>query len=393
LTLTIDKVPVEPGREYELAGVYSFGRGLFRREPLRAEKTSYKHLHALRPGCFVMSKLKAWEGAVAVVQSEYEGSVLSPEFPTYDIDEEVLLPDYLHLLTTHEQFWDLLATQSTGMGGRKERVHQTRVLDVELHLPPVSAQRRIADVINAIEDATTTAATSAHALRSLRDRLISDWVHGWNGPMALLGDIASMGSGPSWKAADETTEPGLGRVRVLGITNTPASGAVDITDTKYVSGLSDRTKTLSPGSLLMIRTNGNRSRIGNVYLVPPEAVGYAFSAFQIGLHLDDSSRAEFAFWMLSESSVQRRISEAASGSTGLGNIAVGWLKQLEIPWPDRQEDRERAAALFESADAALRHAQHLESVYRECRAALLADLLSGDHEIPISYDELSERVS
>jgi len=70
LDIEVETVTVEPKAEYNLAGVYSFGRGLFERERLLGVKTNYKVMNRLRPGRLVMSKLKAWEGALAVADHE-----------------------------------------------------------------------------------------------------------------------------------------------------------------------------------------------------------------------------------------------------------------------------------------------------------------------------------
>ena len=55
LKLSLDPVPVEGTCIYEMAGVYSFGRGLFVREPLAGTNTTYKVMHRLHEGDFVLS--------------------------------------------------------------------------------------------------------------------------------------------------------------------------------------------------------------------------------------------------------------------------------------------------------------------------------------------------
>lgn len=139
----------------------------------------------------------------------------------------------------------------------------------------------------------------------------------------------------------------------------------------------------------MIRTNGNRNRIGNVYRVPPDAYGCAFSAFQIGVEVADANDVDFVYWMLRARSTQEAITDAASGTTGLGNIAVRWLKQLEVPWPP-EDQRASAVGLFDAYERAIdTYAAEVDAL-ESLRAALLADLLTSDHEIPDRYDALLE---
>jgi hypothetical protein len=160
---------------------------------------------------------------------------------------------------------------------------------------------------------------------------------------------------------------------------------VDVSRRVFVRGLSPAVRTLTRDSLLLIRTNGNRSRIGNVYRVPESAVGHAFSAFQIGASVTDPANSGYLFWFLSAPNVQRRITDAASGTTGLGNVSIHWLSQLEVPWPDERR-RRMLVSVADSLEAVSASSRAVLTRVGAARTAMLADLLSGEHEIPGSYD-------
>ncbi|TJV92319.1 MAG: restriction endonuclease subunit S, partial [Mesorhizobium sp.] len=72
-------VTVDPLTEYHFAGVYSFGRGVFRGQIKLGNEFSYPKLTRLRAGNFVYPKLMAWEGALGVVPPECDGLVVSTE--------------------------------------------------------------------------------------------------------------------------------------------------------------------------------------------------------------------------------------------------------------------------------------------------------------------------
>lgn len=146
--LHCDQVDVEADRMYPAAGVYSFGRGLFYRTDLEGSKTSYSRLHQIRAGQLVMSRLKAWEGALAIVPREFDGYFLSPEFPTFTIDTDRLEPGFLDAFIGSSRFWARLKGASKGIGARKERVHAQRLLEQTIEIPPLETQRRIARSLN-----------------------------------------------------------------------------------------------------------------------------------------------------------------------------------------------------------------------------------------------------
>ncbi|MGQ0825120.1 MAG: hypothetical protein ACT4OX_08880 [Actinomycetota bacterium] len=267
------------------------------------------------------------------------------------------------------------------------------IASIDVAVPALVEQRRIVDLVAALDealDATRKTAISAQAtLMTHLDRCLNDWQATGT---QTLGRLVDMGSGPSWKSADESPTPVDGSVRVIGITNTPTSGEVDMTNEVYVAGLSGRTRLLEPHSLILIRTNGNRGRIGNVYKVTPDAVGAAYSAFQIGLFPHDPDDSTFLYWFLKAPSVQRSVTDAASGTTGLGNIAIRWLRDLDVPWP-QSDERDSFVATAESIANVVRETSRQMDALTRLRSALLSDVLSGAHEIPESYDALLERAS
>jgi type I restriction enzyme, S subunit len=147
LTLNNRVVTVEIGGSYHIAGVYSFGRGMFRRTTVDGTQTSYKEFYQLRADQIVMSRLKAWEGAIALVPSELENYFVSPEFPTFDIDSGIAEPRFLSAVLASDYFWRRLKGVSKGIGARRERVDALRLLQEEIDMPPLDAQRSIAGMV------------------------------------------------------------------------------------------------------------------------------------------------------------------------------------------------------------------------------------------------------
>lgn len=145
-----DITPTDSTTRYDIAGVYSFGRGMFERASLQGSQTSYRVLHRLRTDQLVMSRLKAWEGALAVVPARLNGWFVSPEFPTFDIATTGVDRDYLGALVTSEPFWAHLKQASQGIGARRERVKALRLLEQVVNLPPMSVQQEIARSLRSI---------------------------------------------------------------------------------------------------------------------------------------------------------------------------------------------------------------------------------------------------
>jgi type I restriction enzyme, S subunit len=108
LKIDLDVEPVDESSSYNIAGVYSFGRGLFKRGPLSGSDTTYKVFHRLHKDSLVISNLKAWEGAIARITKEYEGWFLSPQFTTFSISEGRIDVRYLEWYCKQSAIWEEL---------------------------------------------------------------------------------------------------------------------------------------------------------------------------------------------------------------------------------------------------------------------------------------------
>lgn len=150
MRLSIDAVPVDPLASYPIAGVYSFGRGLLARKPIAGSETTYKVLHRLHSDDFVMSQLKAWEGALARIPPSFEGWFLSPQFPTFRPIPDLLDIGYLDWFCRQSRVWEKLRVRSRGMGARRDSVSPASFLSLEIPLPSVPEQRRIGARIEAM---------------------------------------------------------------------------------------------------------------------------------------------------------------------------------------------------------------------------------------------------
>ena len=65
--LVTERILVEPGREYKMAGVRWYGEGVFHRETVPGQKLSAKYIAPLKPAAFIYNRLFGWKASFAVV--------------------------------------------------------------------------------------------------------------------------------------------------------------------------------------------------------------------------------------------------------------------------------------------------------------------------------------
>ena len=148
LTQVTVSTPVDADEEYGLTGIYSFGRGLIKRDPVHGSDTSYKSLTPISAGQLVMSKLNAWEGALAVVSDGFSGAFVSPEYPVFDIDLKTADPIYVKHLVAWPLLWEMLTPRGSMV--RRKRTPPEKLMGTLVPFPELGEQRRIAHRLDAL---------------------------------------------------------------------------------------------------------------------------------------------------------------------------------------------------------------------------------------------------
>lgn len=178
---------VDQEATYCIAGVYGFGRGLLLRDAIAGHETKYRTLTRLAAGDVVYSKVKAFEGAVAVVPDHGTGRYVSPEFPVFNRSERLNRAFARHYLAS-EDFLAHLKARSSGIGARRERVSPAVFLELEIPLPSIEDQRRIAVHLQRLESLGMTPSVGSNWARRLKHRLMESWAADL--PHVPLGDVA-----------------------------------------------------------------------------------------------------------------------------------------------------------------------------------------------------------
>ena len=148
LTQVSDRHRVEASRTYPNIGLYSFGRGVFEKEPIGGSTSSATQLFAVRAGQAIYSRLFAFEGAYAIVPEFADGAYVSNEYPVFDIHADRILPEFLGLVLQRPATWEALAALTSGMGDRRRRLRPEKFLSHRIPLPPLPEQERIAKSLN-----------------------------------------------------------------------------------------------------------------------------------------------------------------------------------------------------------------------------------------------------
>lgn len=154
-------------KSYPNFGIYSFGKGLFKKPDISGMDTSAQSLYRVKAGQFVYSRLFAFEGSYGLVPDDLDGFYVSNEYPAFDVDRSRATPEFVKAYFLRPGLWPQLAAGSKGLGDRRQRIQPDQILNHELLLPPLDIQERITAVSRLIDTARVESSPSQEQLAAL----------------------------------------------------------------------------------------------------------------------------------------------------------------------------------------------------------------------------------
>lgn len=167
-------VRVEADTDYAFAGVYSFGRGIFRSDVKSGSTFSYPALTRLRADDFTYPKLMAWEGALGVVPTDCDGLVVSPEFPVFEIDSDIVRPAIVDTFFRDPRTLPMLRSASSGTNMRRRRIQPGRFLDVKMPIPSADKQAMILSLVERRKAVLEARRDSIASMQALLPALLNE---------------------------------------------------------------------------------------------------------------------------------------------------------------------------------------------------------------------------
>ncbi|MEU5599568.1 hypothetical protein [Streptomyces sp. NPDC020298] len=391
IALDVDAVPVTATATYDIVGVLNRGRGLLFREPIAGDETSYKTLNCIRPNQIVYSRLKAFEGAITVAPNDLGEAYASQEFPTFTCGER-MLPEFFRLLTTTKRLWEQLQALSTGMGGRRERVKPTDFLTIEVARPSLSEQRRIVDVMAAVDAQLEALGEEGARADILWWAIASDMVDALaDGDWVRLDSIADI-SGGLTKNKKDFERPDLVEVPYLRVANVHRR-YLDLREVATIQTTSSKAEALrlEPGDILF-NEGGDKDKLGrgDVWRGQIDQCIHQNHVFRARVTSPGFVPQFVSAW--GNSFGKSWFETFGTQTTGIASINKRTLSRFPVPDVPSSEQKawaDRLDAAWQTQAAVSAELSHL----RTFRSNLLTSLLNQEIEIPESYDALLEEVS
>ena len=195
---------VDVNKQYQFAGIKSFGKGVFKANLKNGFEIKSKKLFKIKKNDFMYMKIMAWEGAFGLVPEELDGLYVSGQFPTFIINQRMLLPKYIDYFFKMKRTWEEAARRSSGTNVRRRALHIENFLEIEIPLPPLEEQERIVarieELLSRTKEARRLRAEAVREAEDVIDMELDKIFKTMNFEPKRLGDVTSkIGSGSTPK--------------------------------------------------------------------------------------------------------------------------------------------------------------------------------------------------
>lgn len=288
--------------------------------------------YQIKSGDFIYSRIDARNGAFGIIPDHLDGAVVSKDFPTFKINNDLIRTDFLAALSRSDYIAKQAQAKSFGATNR-QRIPTNLLLSCKIPLPPLAEQQRIAAILDEAQAGKCSVANKIVQLKELIDsvfasRFLTNQEIEW---IPLEEAIASTQYGTSTKSGD------LGNTAILRMGNVTNDGWLDWNDLKF-SDLSEKEKgrlDLLPGDILFNRTN-SRELVGkSAVFEHPENLkvtkSISFAGYLVRVRLQEGFEPQYVNRFLN-SSYGRKIRETMAKSiVGMSNINAQELRRIRIP--------------------------------------------------------------
>ena len=106
--------------------------------------------YAARTNDVVFSSIDLWKGCVAVVPLEFDGALVTKEFPIYRVSDQRLLPEFLQVLLRSRYYQRAFRAITTGHSNRRRtQVQDFEALEIAFPAEQEQQIRLIAEIVSA----------------------------------------------------------------------------------------------------------------------------------------------------------------------------------------------------------------------------------------------------
>jgi type I restriction enzyme S subunit len=290
-----------------------------------------------RPGQVLFGKRRAYQRKVAV--AEFEAVVSGDIYVLAPKDTQRLLPELLPFLCLSERFFQHAV--GTSAGSLSPRTNWSSLASFEFDLPPLDQQRRIAEILWAVDEVVTTTFGAAENANTVVEAELNKFLY--QSSRWRVADCRELLAEGPRNGFSPPASPNSGRVPTLSISAIRGGKVVPTGSLKYADVQDEAVNQfrLRRNDILVVRGNGNRLLCGRAGIVEDFPDGCFYPDLLIRLRFrDDALLPEFAVMQWNERICHTRLLKMAKSSNGISKINGQDIQSHQLVAPPIKEQSE-----------------------------------------------------
>jgi type I restriction enzyme S subunit len=339
-----------------------------------ASEQSSRNAWLVMPGDLVVNPMWLFGGAIGV--SHRRGAV-SPDYRVYRLSPS-LEPRFVHHLLRSSPYRDQYRLYMRAETTFDRRITKDDFAEMPVVIPPVDAQRAIADFLDsATERIDGLIAAHQRLLELCAERAAASIEALLDGnPVPVKRLVTKIGSGKTPSGGAETyVDEGIALIRSMNVRN----GQIDLAELAKISEGQDalmQSTRIRPGDVLLNITGGS---IGRSAVVPPDLGPANVNQHVCILRPGSAVSPQLLSAALMTAAVQSQIAAAQVGGNREG-LTFEQVGNLVVRWPDARRIHARVEAIrvIQEWTARLRRASTAQAdTLRERRIAMVSAAVTG----------------
>ena len=274
--------------------------------------------------------------------------------------------------------------QTFKRGSTRQSVGMLTLRELKVAFPSLVEQKRIVDVVSSVDAYIDALQQQADKARTARNAVLhellsaggDDWTETTVGSRCVVKGGKRLPKGTPW-AVNPTAHPYIRATDFRG-------GQIDTSNLVYVPDdvwpVVSRYVVQAGDVLITIA-----GTIGAVALTPNTHIGANLTENAALIRpMDETLNSHFLHLWLMSDTAQRQITDLTIGTTQQ-KLGLFRIESIEIQLPPIDEQK-RIVEVISSMDEVIQATEQTVADVKNLRSGLLSDVLSGEHEIPESYD-------
>lgn len=308
-------------------------------------------------------------------------------------------PKFIYFLARSGNVRSTAIARMTGTSGRQRVPLSVFQEELDVLLPPLHEQRKIAEILSTVNDAIERTEGVIQQVqvvkRGLMQQLLTRGIPGrhtrfkrtevgekpadWQ--VVKLGDVAEVVSG---FAIGPSRRPGSNRKRYLTVANVQA-GYVHLGEPRFmeVTPTEYKNRQIMAGDILVVEGHAQISELGRAAIAPSEVEGYTFQNHLFRVRVNPKfCDPTFLCTFINGPRGRAYFRSFGGTSSGLNTVSTTNVQGMPVPLPPVTEQRAISQALqaVEDQVAAEREANRQR---REVKDALMQVLLTGEIRVKV----------